>query len=161
MRHLPPIQILTRPAAAPPAAANDSSANNPCLSCGACCSHFRVSFYSGEIAGETEGTVPVELVTQVGPLRACMKGTELGGAPCIALRGQVGQPGVHCSIYELRPSPCRDYPIWMDDGSPNPDCQRLRAAIGLSPLPLRPDDKDDDPGNDPGNHPTRPHDIAA
>ena len=160
MRHLPPHEHLTQLPEAAPQAANDGAANNPCLSCGACCSFFRVSFYSGEIAGETGGTVPPELVSKVGPLRACMKGTELGNSPCIALRGTVGQAGVHCSIYELRPSPCRDYPIWMEDGSPNPDCQRLRAAIGLPPLPHRPDGEDDD--NDPGNHPTRPHhDIAA
>ena len=160
MPDLPPSEILAQLPEAINKAANDGTAQNPCLSCGACCSHFRVSFYSGEIAGETGGTVPPELVTQIGPLRACMKGTEMGGKPCIALRGQVGQTGVHCSIYELRPSPCRDYPLWMEDGTPNPDCQRLRAAIGLPPLPLRPDSEDGD-DNDPGNHPTRPHDIAA
>src|SRR3546814_14024737 len=65
--------------------ANDTTAYNPCLSCGACCAHFRVSFYCGEIAGESGGTVPPELVTQVGPLRACMQGTESGGKPCPAL----------------------------------------------------------------------------
>src|SRR3546814_5925513 len=74
-------------------AANDSSASNPCLSCGACCAHFRVSFYCGEIAGESGGTVPPELVTQISPLRGCMKGTENGGQRCIALRGEVGQEG--------------------------------------------------------------------
>jgi len=112
---------------------------NPCLSCGVCCSHFRVSFYSGELAGETGGTVPVELTTKIGPLRACMKGTEQGGGRCIALRGTLGQPGIHCAIYPDRPNPCRDYQIWEADGSPNPDCQRLRAKHGLPPLPHRPD----------------------
>src|SRR5690606_30290696 len=85
-------------------AANDTIAYNPCLSCGACCAHFRVSFYCGEIAGEAGGTVPPELVTQVGPLRACMKGTEYGGKRCVALRGELGQSGIHCAIYALRPS---------------------------------------------------------
>jgi len=78
---------------------------NPCLSCGVCCSHFRVSFYSGELSGETGGTVPVELTTKVGPLRACMKGTEQGEGRCIALRGTLGQPGIHCAIYPDRPTP--------------------------------------------------------
>lgn len=111
---------------------------NPCLSCGVCCSHFRVSFYSGELSGETGGTVPVELTTKVGPLRACMKGTEQGDGRCIALRGTLGQPGIHCAIYPDRPTPCRDYQIWELDGSPNVDCQRLRSKHGLPLLPNRP-----------------------
>lgn len=111
---------------------------NPCLSCGVCCSHFRVSFYSGELSGETGGTVPVELTTKVGPLRACMKGTEQGEGRCIALRGTLGQPGIHCAIYPDRPTPCRDYQIWELDGSPNVDCQRLRSKHGLPLLPNRP-----------------------
>lgn len=122
------------------AAANDTFTNNPCLSCGACCAHFRVSFYCGEIAGEGGGTVPAELVTQVSPLRGCMKGTEYGGQRCVALRGELGQDGINCAIYEQRPSPCREFPAWFDDGTPNPDCQRLRKAIGLAPLSPRTDD---------------------
>src|SRR5690606_34043842 len=139
-------------------AANDSAASNPCLSCGACCAHFRVSFYCGEVAGEGGGTVPADLVSQVGPLRACMKGTEYGGQRCIALRGELGKDGIHCTIYAQRPSPCRDFTTWMEDGSPNPDCQRLRKAIGLPPLPSR-DDTDDD--QHPTHTPPRRGDVAA
>ncbi|MCQ9616504.1 YkgJ family cysteine cluster protein [Paenalcaligenes niemegkensis] len=107
---------------------------NPCHGCGACCSHFRVSFYSGELEGETGGWVPVSLVTQVGPLRAAMKGTEDGGGRCIGLKGDLGLSNVRCGIYELRPSVCRDYEPYNERGEPNPDCQRLRTAIGLSLL---------------------------
>lgn len=139
-------------------AANESLLDSPCLSCGACCAHFRVSFYCGEVADEAGGTVPPELVSQVGPLRACMKGTEYGGQRCIALRGELGQPGIHCAIYEQRPTPCRDFPSWEEDGTPNPDCQRLRLALGLAPLP--PLDTDDD-DQDPSNSPPGNHDIAA
>ena len=135
---------------------NDTLFDNPCISCGACCAHFRVSFYCGEIAGESGGTVPPELVTQISPLRGCMKGTEQGGQRCIALRGELGKPGIHCAIYEHRPSPCRDFPAWLEDGSPYPDCQRVRSMIGLPPLPhLHPDDLD------PFNNPPRHTDIAA
>ncbi|RTZ48276.1 hypothetical protein EKL30_02365 [Candidimonas sp. SYP-B2681] len=83
-------------------AANDDSASNPCLSCGACCAHFRVSLYCREIAGEAGGSVP---------------------------------------------------PV------PNPDCQRLRKAIGLPLLAPREDDNDDDlePTDDPPCH----DDVAA
>ncbi|HUG57153.1 MAG TPA: YkgJ family cysteine cluster protein [Candidimonas sp.] len=138
-------------------AANDSSVSNPCLSCGACCAHFRVSFYCGEIAGEGGGIVPAELVTQVSPLRGCMKGTEYGGQRCVALRGELGQEGIHCAIYEQRPSPCREFPAWLEDGSPNPDCQRLRKAIGLPPLPSHEGDDD----LHPTTNPPRRGDVAA
>ena len=110
----------------PAVLAGDDPAANPCLDCGACCSHFRVSFYCGELAGENGGQVPVELVTQ---LSACMKGTEMGGGRCISLRGELGKPGIHCAIYENRPTPCREFDIWLPDGTPNPDCQRLRLAL--------------------------------
>jgi Fe-S-cluster containining protein len=111
---------------------------NPCLSCGACCQYFRVSMYMGEMASAPGGTVPDELVSRVNPYIVCMKGTESGHGRCIALRGEVGQPGVHCAIYAQRPSPCREYRVWSDDGSPNPDCQRLRGLIGLPPLSAMP-----------------------
>jgi Fe-S-cluster containining protein len=107
---------------------------NPCLSCGACCQHFRVSMYMGEMASSPCGTVPDDMVSVINPLMVCMKGTEAGHGRCIALRGTVGEPGIRCEIYPLRPSPCREYRVWSEDGTPNPDCQRLRKAIGLSPL---------------------------
>jgi len=116
------------------------SPDNPCLSCGACCTHFRVSFYCGELSDGSGGTVPVELTSKVNALMACMKGTESGGKPCIALRGTPGQPGIGCAIYPNRPSPCREFAAWLDDGTPNPECQRVRAAIGLAPLEARPRD---------------------
>lgn len=107
---------------------------NPCLHCGACCAHYRVSFYSGELEGETGGTVPVQLSTQIGPLRACMKGTEQGSGRCIALRGKIGKEGVHCAIYKQRPSPCREFYVYDEYGMPNPECQRLRARINIALL---------------------------
>jgi len=138
-------------------ASNDNIHTNPCLSCGACCAHFRVSFYCGEIASAEGGTVPPELVTQVGPLRACMKGTEQGGQRCVALAGEIGKDGIHCQIYEQRPSPCRDFPAWEPDGTPNPDCQKVRAKFGLPALPrIEPDDD-----VNPSNTPPAPGRVAA
>lgn len=131
-------------------AADDAA--NPCLSCGACCAHFRVSFYCGEVAGPNGGTVPADMVTQLSPLRVCMKGTERGGGRCIALRGQLGRPGIRCAIYEDRPTPCREFDVWMPDGSPNPDCQRLRLALGLPALARRPEAENDPQGPAP-SHP--------
>ena len=79
--------------------------------------------------------VPADLVVQVGPLRAAMRGTEVGNGRCVALRGPVGSTEVHCGIYERRPSPCREFDPWLPDGTPAPDCQRVRARFGLPPLP--------------------------
>lgn len=108
--------------------------SNPCISCGACCSHFRVSFYCGELSDGSGGVVPVELTSKVNDFYACMKGTEVGGGRCTALQGTLGQPGIGCAIYANRPSVCREFPVWLEDGTPNPDCQRLRSKLGLRPL---------------------------
>ncbi len=128
-------------------ASNDASIANPCLSCGACCAHFRVSFYCGEIADGGAGMVPPDLVSQVGPLRAAMKGTEHGQGRCIALQGEIGSNTVHCGIYPQRPSPCREFEPWLFDGRPEPDCQRARAKFGLPPLPPLFDDDIDPPAH--------------
>lgn len=106
-------------------------ADNPCTSCGVCCTHYRVSFHWSELAGFSGGTVPAELTSQVTPHIACMKGTEAGGGRCTALRGTIGQPGIGCDIYHNRPSVCRVFEVWSEDGTPNPECQRLRGAAGL------------------------------
>jgi Fe-S-cluster containining protein len=110
------------------------SPDNPCTACGACCASLRVSFYCGELSGGSGGFVPAQLASKVNDFVACMKGTEMGHGRCIALEGELGRPGVHCSIYPERPSTCREFSPWRDDGSPNPDCQRLRRELGLPPV---------------------------
>lgn len=152
LRDISHLAVLSAIEPAPPA--NDAS-TNPCLACGACCGHFRVSFYCGELAGENGGWVPLEYVSQLSPLRACMKGTEIGGNRCTALQGEIGQPGIRCEIYASRPSPCREFETWLPDGTPNPDCQRLRLAIGLALLEPR-IDEDENP-REPPNSPGHPH----
>lgn len=106
-----------------------SNEENPCLNCGACCSHFRVSFYQGELKS-LGGWVPDELTKSINPFFMAMKGTECGNKDCIALEkkasGQVG-----CSIYENRPSVCRSYLVWDENGNPNEKCQQLRKQKGI------------------------------
>lgn len=115
-----------------------NDADNPCTACGACCAHYRVSFYCGELSGGSGGLVPAELTSRVTAFIACMRGTETGNGRCVALQGELGKPGITCSIYANRPSTCREFANWLEDGSPNPECQRLRAKLGLAPLrPLR------------------------
>ena len=103
---------------------------NPCAGCGACCRHFRVSFYHGELDTQPGGFVPADLTTPVTPFRVCMKGTEAGGAPCVAL-----QADLRCGIYANRPSVCREFPAFMPDGAPNPECLRLKALLGIAQTP--------------------------
>ena len=104
-----------------------TEADNPCFACGACCRHFRVSFYHGELDTQPGGYVPAELTTQITPFRASMKGTESGGGRCAALGEDM-----RCTIYQQRPSVCREYPAFMPDGSMNPDCVRLRELFRIA-----------------------------
>ncbi len=105
-------------------------ADNPCFGCGVCCRHFRVSFYQGELDTQPGGCVPADLTVPVTPFRVCMKGTEQGGGRCIAQ-----QADNRCGIYESRPSVCREFPAFMEDGSLNPECVRLRALYGIAGAP--------------------------
>jgi len=47
---------------------------------------------------------------------------------CVALKGEVGKQ-VTCSIYSQRPSPCREFDVFEEDGSANPRCAALRAQL--------------------------------
>lgn len=103
-----------------------TGADNPCLDCGACCRHYRVSFYCGELDSQPGGHVPADMTVKLTPFRACMKGTETGQGRCMALLDDR-----RCEIYAQRPSVCREFPVWMEDGSMNPDCLRLRTLHGV------------------------------
>jgi Fe-S-cluster containining protein len=106
---------------------------NPCMSCGACCAAYRVSFYCGEMADAPGGWVPSGLVERVTPVMACMRGTERQPPRCIALRGEVGREA-SCAIYEFRPSACRDFAPLAAVGSGDDACNTARARHGLPPL---------------------------
>ncbi|MCB8967258.1 MAG: YkgJ family cysteine cluster protein [Ardenticatenaceae bacterium] len=113
------------------------SAEHVCQRCGACCATYRVSFYWAEAAPELGGTVPAELTEQLNDVRTVMKGTQHYPVRCVALDGQV-KGCVRCTIYENRPSPCRDLQVSWVDGTPSEQCDRARLAWGLPPL--RPED---------------------
>lgn len=99
-----------------------------CQRCGACCAHFRVSFYWAEADDAPGGTVPVALTRQVTPQLRCMAGTERKPSRCVALAGEVGQQ-VGCAIYALRASTCRE--VQPGDAQ----CHRARTAHGLETPP--------------------------
>lgn len=82
------------------------------------------------------GFVPVHLVEKLNESRACMKGTSQTKPRCVALSGTLGEQ-VACTIYELRPTPCREFEVWEVDGEVNVRCQSLRLAYGLPQIPAR------------------------
>lgn len=100
-----------------------------CVSCGACCASFRVSFYWGETTAHPQGMVPEALTTAVNQQYVCMKGTEQAPVRCVALVGEVGRE-VRCSIYTQRSSTCRAFAVGSDE------CNRARAKFGLAPVDL-------------------------
>lgn len=109
---------------------------NPCITCGACCTAFRVSFYWAE-AGDEPDQVPVEMTEPLTAHRLAMKGTK--GGSCLRCVGLVGTPGVdaYCGIHPRRPSPCRGFEAsWeaVDARETNPRCDESRARYGLPPL---------------------------
>lgn len=100
---------------------------NPCHGCGACCRTFRVSFFYGE-TDMHGGLVPHHKVIPITPFRVAMKGTEDSHmSQCVAYDGG-------CSIYENRPSPCRSFPVWEEDGTVHEGCAKARAKHGLPPM---------------------------
>ncbi len=101
-----------------------------CLSCGACCAAFRVDFHPLELAGGQfawAGGVPLAHTVPVTAQLVRMTGTDASPPRCEALSGDIGQR-VACSIYDARPSPCRELEAGCDA------CARARARHGLASL---------------------------
>ncbi len=114
-----------RPAPATATMSTPADAPNPCLRCGACCAHFRVSFYWAE--ADANG-LPEALTEPLTPWYACMRGTADPHAPrCVALSGTVGEQ-VACTVYAQRPGACHDVEAGDDK------CARARARHGLAAL---------------------------
>ena len=98
------------------------SVEDACLSCGACCASFRVSFYGAEAAH-----IPLEMVEDVNALYACMVGTNQQQPRCVALQGEIGKQ-VSCSIYSARSSTCKEVKVTDEQ------CVKARKAHQLIPL---------------------------
>ncbi len=126
---------------------------NPCVLCGACCAHFRASFYWGEADDVRPDGVPVALTDDLNPYARVMKGTNQTEPRCIALEGIIGQK-VSCSIYPRRATPCRSFIPSYENGEPNLRCDQARIAHGLPPL--TPADWEDDRPNPEPEAPDHP-----
>lgn len=101
--------------------------NPPCQSCGACCSFFKISFYD-----KINQQVPAELKVRKNIETSAMKGADKFKGKCIAFSGKIGEDCA-CTIYPNRPNVCREFPVYLRDGSQNPKCYRARKYYGLTP----------------------------
>lgn len=79
--------------------------------------------------------MPDVLTEQIHLHRVCMKGTNQKDPRCVALLGTVGEQ-VRCTIYENRPSPCREFSCNGEVTEYNEGCDKARARFGLPPLAL-------------------------
>lgn len=98
------------------------STQDACLSCGACCAYFRVSFYWAE--GEI---MPQEMLEPLTPIYSCMQGTNQAQPRCVALNGVVGEQ-VSCGIYAQRSSSCKE--VQAGDTQ----CNKARFSHGMIAL---------------------------
>ncbi len=103
-----------------------------CQTCGACCASFRVDFHPAELAGGAfpwGAGVPPAMTLPLTANMVRMAGTDGKVSRCVALIGEIGQQ-VACSIYDERPSPCREFDIEHEA------CNRARQRCGLERLPI-------------------------
>lgn len=115
-----------------------ASASSPCTRCGACCATYRVAFHWSEADPSVGGCTPAALTERIDPHRVAMRGTTGTAHPrCIGLQGEIGV-AVRCTIYDRRPSPCRELePVWWPTGADAIDqCNRARQRHGLAALRL-------------------------
>ncbi|MBA4741287.1 MAG: YkgJ family cysteine cluster protein [Azoarcus sp.] len=108
-------------------------ARNVCGTCGACCASLIVDFHASCLASREDGGVPDALTVPVIGNIVRMRGTDAAPPRCCALDGEVGV-SVHCTIYEQRPGPCRDFAPYAALGIGDPGCEDARRRHGLPPL---------------------------
>ncbi len=88
---------------------------------------FEVSFYWAE-ADDAGGLVPSRADRTLTPFLRCMSGTNQRQSRCAFLSGDIGD-AVHCTIYENRPSPCREFAMSGENGEENDACNRGAGAL--------------------------------
>ena len=134
---------------------------HPCLTCGACCTQYRVAFHWLESDAHSEGGVPSHLTEPLDAHRLCMRGTYSAPVRCVALDAEIGVYS-RCSIHPQRPSVCREVDASWEFGAPSRQCDQARIVHGLPPLTAAdwrwrdPAGNDDDCPDDNGNSPSWP-----
>lgn len=105
---------------------------NPCLTCGTCCAHFRVSL----VLGRNRLGLGAECSPRTGRANISIfvrKGTNNKHPRCVALQGVIDNQ-VNCLIYNFRPTACRDFAISGQNNQPNNLCEQTRKSWKLRPL---------------------------
>ena len=104
-----------------------------CLSCGACCAYFRVSFYWAEGI-----PMPEHYTEPVTSVYSCMAGTNQKNPRCVALEGTIGEQ-VSCGMYELRSTTCKEVQV------ADAQCNKARIAHNMLPfIQIEADEADND-----------------
>lgn len=103
---------------------------HPCLTCGACCAFFRVSFHWSEADAAEGGRVPIELTEPLRLHERVMLGTSASHPRCIALDADIGRYS-RCMIHDRRPSVCAAVPASLEFGQRSAQCDKSRLAHGL------------------------------
>jgi Fe-S-cluster containining protein len=106
---------------------------HPCLSCGACCAFFRVSFHWSEADPALGGHVPFELTEPLRTHERVMRGTSQKEPRCVALDADIGRYS-RCTIHDRRPSACALVPASWEFGAASAQCDKSRIAHGLRAL---------------------------
>ncbi len=91
-----------------------------CAKCGACCEGLDVDLVW------SDQSVPEDMTERTTDNIDLFKMRQNKDGSCVALCGNIGK-SVSCSIYENRPSVCREF----EPG--NLQCQQSRRFIGLTP----------------------------
>ena len=138
---------------------------HPCLTCGACCTQYRVAFHWMESEAFAAEGVPDALTEALDPHRLCMRGTRAAPSRCAALDAEIGRRS-RCTIHPRRPSVCREVEASWEYGRPSPQCDKARLAHGLpllaaSDWPWRGETGSDAPPDDGGHAPPRLPPLAA
>lgn len=103
---------------------------NPCITCGACCAYYKVTFYWGEMSEEIPNGVPSSLCERYNDYKAVMKGTNNAEPRCVALVGTIGKR-VFCRIHHCKPSVCKEIEPSFKNGERETKCDKARLAYGL------------------------------
>ncbi|RXQ99381.1 YkgJ family cysteine cluster protein [Pseudoxanthomonas composti] len=106
---------------------------HPCLSCGACCAHYRVSFHWSEADPALGGAVPVELTESLRTHERAMRGTNQAQPRCVALDADIGRYS-RCTIHQRRPTTCALVVASLEFGQRSVQCDKARTAHGLPVL---------------------------
>ena len=106
---------------------------HPCLTCGACCATFRVSFHWSEAEPALGGAVPFALTEPLRTHERAMRGTSQAAPRCIALDAEIGRYS-RCTIHARRPSACALVPASWEFGAASAQCDKARIAHGLPVL---------------------------